>query len=29
MNQGEIWYADLNPKRGSEQPEIRPVLFSA
>ncbi len=23
---GEIWYADLNPVRGSEQAGIRPVL---
>lgn len=24
---GEVWLADLNPIRGSEQAEIRPVLI--
>ncbi|RZS94758.1 type II toxin-antitoxin system PemK/MazF family toxin [Cecembia calidifontis] len=27
MKQGEIWYADLNPVRGSEQAGIRPVVI--
>ncbi len=26
MRQGEIWYADLNPTKGSEQTGIRPVV---
>ena len=26
INRGEIWLADLNPTRGSEQAGIRPVL---
>lgn len=26
MKQGEIWYADLNPVRGSEQAGYRPVV---
>lgn len=26
MRQGEIWYADLNPVKGSEQAGLRPVL---
>ncbi len=26
MNQGEIWYADLNPTKGSEQAGLRPVV---
>ena len=26
MKQGEIWYANLNPSKGSEQAGIRPVL---
>lgn len=26
MKQGEIWYADLNPVRGSEQAGFRPVV---
>jgi mRNA interferase MazF len=25
MRQGEIWYADLNPTKGSEQAGLRPV----
>jgi mRNA interferase MazF len=25
MRQGEIWYADLNPTKGSEQSGLRPV----
>ncbi len=27
MKQGEIWYADLNPTKGSEQSGIRPVVI--
>lgn len=27
MKQGEIWYADLNPVRGSEQAGYRPVVI--
>jgi len=27
MKQGEIWLADLNPSRGSEQSGIRPVVI--
>ena len=27
MNQGEIWLADLNPTKGSEQAGIRPVVI--
>ncbi len=27
MRQGEIWYADLNPVRGSEQAGYRPVVI--
>jgi len=27
MKQGEIWYADLNPVKGSEQSGLRPVLI--
>lgn len=27
MKQGEIWYADLNPVQGSEQPGLRPVAI--
>ena len=27
MRQGEIWYADLNPVRGSEQAGFRPVVI--
>lgn len=27
MKQGEIWYADLNPTRGSEQAGTRPVVI--
>lgn len=26
MKQGEIWYADLNPVRGSEQAGFRPIV---
>lgn len=26
MKQGEIWYADLNPVKGSEQAGFRPVV---
>jgi mRNA interferase MazF len=26
MKQGEIWYADLNPTKGSEQAGHRPIL---
>ena len=26
MRQGEIWYADLNPTKGSEQAGLRPVV---
>ena len=26
MRQGEIWYADLNPTKGSEQAGMRPVV---
>ena len=26
MKQGEIWYADLNPTKGSEQAGMRPVV---
>ena len=26
-NQGEIWLADLNPRRGTEPGEVRPVLL--
>ncbi len=27
MKQGEIWYANLNPSRGSEQAGFRPVVI--
>jgi len=27
MKQGEIWYADLNPTKGSEQSGLRPVAI--
>lgn len=27
MRQGEIWYADLNPVKGSEQAGFRPVVI--
>ena len=27
MKQGEIWYTDLNPTRGSEQAGFRPVVI--
>lgn len=27
VRQGEIWYADLNPTKGSEQAGLRPVLI--
>lgn len=27
MSQGEIWYANLNPTKGSEQAGIRPVVI--
>ena len=27
MKQGEIWYADLNPIKGSEQGGLRPVVI--
>lgn len=27
MKQGELWYADLNPVKGSEQSGIRPVVI--
>jgi len=27
MKQGEIWYADLDPKTGSEQAGFRPVII--
>jgi mRNA interferase MazF len=27
MNQGEIWYTDLNPSKGSEQSGMRPVVI--
>jgi mRNA interferase MazF len=27
MKQGEIWYADLNPVKGSEQAGYRPLLI--
>ncbi len=27
MRQGEIWYCDLNPIKGSEQAGIRPVVI--
>lgn len=26
MKQGEVWYADLNPTKGSEQAGLRPVV---
>ncbi len=26
MKQGEIWYADLNPTKGTEQAGLRPVV---
>lgn len=29
MKQGEIWYADLNPTKGSEQAGLRPVLITS
>ncbi|MEQ8907283.1 type II toxin-antitoxin system PemK/MazF family toxin [Ekhidna sp.] len=29
MNQGEIWYADLNPTKGSEQSGFRPVVITS
>ena len=27
MNQGEIWYANLNPTKGSEQAGFRPLVI--
>ncbi len=27
MKQGEIWYADLNPTKGSEQSGFRPLVI--
>ncbi len=27
LNRGEVWLADLNPKRGTEPGKIRPVLI--
>jgi len=27
MMQGEIWYADLNPTKGSEQAGFRPLVI--
>lgn len=27
MRQGEIWYANLNPSKGSEQAGVRPVVI--
>ena len=27
MNQGEIWFANLNPPKGSEQAGLRPVVI--
>jgi mRNA interferase MazF len=27
MKQGEVWYADLNPTKGSEQAGMRPVVI--
>jgi mRNA interferase MazF len=27
MKQGEIWYADLNPVKGSEQAGLRPIVI--
>lgn len=27
MKQGEIWYANLNPSKGSEQAQFRPVVI--
>ena len=27
MKQGEIWYADLNPAKGNEQTDYRPVVI--
>jgi mRNA interferase MazF len=27
MKQGEIWYSDLNPTKGSEQAGLRPVVI--
>ena len=27
MKQGELWYADLNPVKGGEQSETRPVVI--
>ena len=27
MRQGEIWFADLNPTKGSEQAGLRPVVI--
>lgn len=27
MKQGELWYADLNPAKGSEQAGLRPVVI--
>ncbi len=27
MKQGEIWYTDLNPTKGSEQAGLRPVVI--
>jgi mRNA interferase MazF len=27
MRQGEIWYANLNPSKGSEQARFRPVVI--
>ena len=26
MRQGEVWYANLNPTKGSEQAGLRPVV---
>jgi mRNA interferase MazF len=27
LNRGEVWLADLNPKRGTEPGKTRPVLI--
>lgn len=29
MRQGEIWYANLNPTKGSEQAGLRPVVVAS
>ena len=29
MRQGDIWYADLNPSKGSEQSGLRPVVIQS